>query len=152
MDTFTARAPRTTAEQHIIDAYKRVSKAVVNVSTRSDVFDFFGPVNQEGSGSGVIIDKKQGFILTNYHVIANAQRISVTLAGGQSLPVVLVGQDPDIDIALLEIVEAPEGLIDARLGNSTALEVGSACFSYWKSIWSRFNPDNGNYFKSWSDY
>jgi S1-C subfamily serine protease len=126
-DNFTSDtrpAPRTDSEQLIINAYKRANKAVVNISTQTTAFDFFGPVYQEGSGSGVIVDAAQGLIVTNSHVIADASRVSVTLADGKSYPVSLVGVDPFNEVALLRLEEHPEGLVAADLGDSSSLEVG----------------------------
>jgi S1-C subfamily serine protease len=57
---------------------------------------------QQGSGSGFVIDR-QGFILTNYHVIQDADRITVTLADGRTLRADVVGTDPAIDVALVKV-------------------------------------------------
>ncbi|HEY3884540.1 MAG TPA: trypsin-like peptidase domain-containing protein, partial [Vicinamibacterales bacterium] len=75
-----------------------------------------------GSGSGFIIDRA-GFILTNYHVIEDADRITVTLADGRVLKGDLVGTDPAIDVALLR-VSSSTPLPQAPLGNSDNLRVG----------------------------
>lgn len=117
-------APRSVEEQRVISSYKKINKAVVHISTQSTVFDVFGTSHQEGSGSGVIIDAKQGLVITNYHVIGEANRVSVTLASGATYPVLRVGQDPDTEIALLQMVGAPENLVAAPLGDSSVLEVG----------------------------
>jgi serine protease Do len=76
----------------------------------------------QGSGSGFIIDRT-GFILTNYHVIEDADRITVTLADGRALRGELVGADPAIDVALLHVSGAGT-LPEAALGNSDDLRVG----------------------------
>ena len=117
-------APRTDTEQQTIDVYKHVNESVVNISTKADVMDFFGTSHQEGSGSGVIVDAKRGLIITNYHVITNAQEIGVTLANGQSYDVKLIGQDPDNELAVLQLIDPPESLVAAELGDSSTLEVG----------------------------
>ncbi len=117
-------APRTETEQQTIDVYRKVNESVVNISTKADVLDFFGTTHQEGSGSGVIIDPKQGLVITNFHVITNAQEIGVTLANGQTYDVKLLGQDPDNELAVLQILDPPTNLVAAELGDSTALEVG----------------------------
>ena len=66
-------------EQTNIEVYKKATPSVVNITSTAVAFDFFyGPVPQEGQGSGFIIDK-DGHILTNYHVIANAREVEVTL-------------------------------------------------------------------------
>lgn len=117
-------APRDESEAKIISIYRNANKAVVNVSTQTTAFDFFGPTHQEGSGSGVIIDAEQGLVATNFHVIREATSLSVTLADGQTFKVIRVGEDPDIDIALLQIPNPPPGLVALPLGNSSTLEVG----------------------------
>lgn len=117
-------APRSESEQQTIEIYHRVNEAVVNISTRAEMFDLFGTSHQEGSGSGVIIDGKKGLIITNFHVINDAQEINVTLASGKSFGVKILGQDPDNEIALLKIVDPPSNLVEAELGDSSSLEVG----------------------------
>src|SRR5207244_9366681 len=68
-----------TEEQNNLAVYRKNIPAVVNISSRAVTFDFFyGLVPQEGQGSGFVIDK-EGHILTNYHVIADAQRVEVTM-------------------------------------------------------------------------
>ncbi|MFN8392438.1 MAG: trypsin-like peptidase domain-containing protein [Bdellovibrionota bacterium] len=117
-------APRTETEDQTISVYKKVNEAVVNISTRAELADFFGTTHQEGSGSGVIIDAKRALIITNYHVITNAQEIAVTLANNQSYDVRLIGQDPDNELAVLQIVDPPDNLVAAELGDSSSLQVG----------------------------
>jgi serine protease Do len=76
----------------------------------------------QGSGSGFVIDA-EGFILTNFHVIEDADRITVTLADGRALKGVVVGADPAIDVALIRVAGAGP-LPEAPLGNSDDLRVG----------------------------
>jgi len=94
---------------------------------------FFGPQyrqqrpkprerKQRGQGSGFIISK-DGFILTNNHVIENADMIKVSLSDDREFDAKLIGADPQSDVALLKI-EAPEDLPILKLGDSDALEVG----------------------------
>jgi Do/DeqQ family serine protease len=74
------------------------------------------------AGSGVIIDAERGLVLTNNHVVRNAERIGVALADGRRLEAKLVGADPPTDIALVSI--AASGLLELPLGNSDELEIG----------------------------
>jgi serine protease Do len=119
------------------DVAERINPAVVNIdaasrggheSRRHRGADDFGDSSRDfdlprqGSGSGFIIDK-QGFLLTNYHVIEDADRIIVTLADGRALNGEVVGADPAIDVALLK-VSGVGGLPEAPLGNSDDLRVG----------------------------
>jgi serine protease Do len=119
------------------DIAERINAAVVNVDATSSKTsrdprfrrapddldsprDFDGP--RQGSGSGFIIDR-QGFILTNFHVIDGAERITVTLADGRALRGEVIGTDPAIDVALLRIPGSSD-LPEAPLGNSDSLRVG----------------------------
>jgi len=77
---------------------------------------------QLSAGSGVVIDARLGYVLTNHHVIEEAQEIVVTLKDRRTLSAQLVGSDPGTDIALLKV--APGGLTELELGDSEALEVG----------------------------
>ena len=79
---------------------------------------------QEGSGSGSIIDQ-EGNILTNYHVIEGAQKVSVSLGGQKDYPARVVGGDPDTDLAVIRLVQTPrEALTVIPLGDSDKLVVG----------------------------
>jgi len=87
---------------------------------------FFGylperELKQQGLGSGFIIDK-EGNVLTNYHVVAGAERITVTLPDGRSFPGKIRGRDPRMDVALIKI-DAPD-LPAVELGNSDNLKTG----------------------------
>jgi Do/DeqQ family serine protease len=77
---------------------------------------------QLSAGSGVVIDARLGYVITNHHVIEEAQEIVVTLKDRRELSAQLVGSDPGTDIALLKV--APGGLRELKLGDSEALEVG----------------------------
>ena len=77
---------------------------------------------QSASGSGVIVDANEGYILTNYHVIANATEIRVTLKDTRQFKAKLMGADPATDIALLKIT--PDNLTQLPLGDSAQLQVG----------------------------
>jgi len=74
------------------------------------------------AGSGVVIDADRGLVLTNEHVVRNAERIGVALADGRRLEARLVGTDPATDIALLNV--SARGLVALPLGTSDALEIG----------------------------
>ncbi|MGA7966243.1 MAG: DegQ family serine endoprotease [Gammaproteobacteria bacterium] len=121
---------------------KQITPAVVNISTRgvikrriqgpfmSPLFQqFFGmPQNQtmeqpfESLGSGIIVNAKKGYILTNYHVIRDAKKITVTLYDNRTFPAKIVGDDPATDIAVVQI--KAKNLQQISLGNSSDLSVG----------------------------
>jgi S1-C subfamily serine protease len=111
------------AERRIIDVYERISPSVVNINTQVLVRNFYGVVPEEGSGSGFVLDD-QGRILTNYHVIENAQQIDVAFSEGTVLPATIVGVDPRNDLAVIR-VDAPQGLLKpVEFGTSANLRVG----------------------------
>jgi len=124
------------------DVAERINAAVVNIDSMSKGLDqrepqrYFrrgeGPIEgpsprdletpRQGSGSGFIIDR-DGYILTNNHLIDAAQRITVTLADGRTFRAEVVGTDPAIDVALLKIAGGRD-LPEVPLGNSDELRVG----------------------------
>ena len=114
-----------TDEQNNIEVYRALSPGVVFIHSTSYARDFFGFVEpQEGSGSGSILDQ-QGNILTNYHVIAGAQKLSVSLGGQKDYPAVVVGSDPDTDLAVIRLTQKPAGpLTVVPMGDSDKLVVG----------------------------
>ena len=110
-------------EQRTIDAYARVSPAVVNVTTRMLRQDFFfGVQPEEGSGSGFVFDN-QGHIVTNFHVVDGATSIAVNFTDDVSEPAELVGVDPANDLAVIK-ANVPTGVQPVRLGESKTLRVG----------------------------
>ena len=115
----------TTDEQNNIEVYRTLSPGVVFIHSTSYARDFFGFVEpQEGSGSGSILDQ-QGNILTNYHVVEGAQKLSVSLGGQKDYPARVVGGDPDTDLAVIRLIEKPTGsLTVVPLGDSDKLAVG----------------------------
>jgi len=77
---------------------------------------------QIAAGSGVIVDAKNGYVITNAHVVKDAREVLVTLKDNRRLPAKLVGADPGTDIALVKV--DPKGLVEAKFGDSDALQVG----------------------------
>src|SRR5882762_8327594 len=115
-----------TDEQNNIEVYKATSPGVVYIQSTTTVRDFFGMFSQpvEGAGSGSVIDE-QGDILTNYHVIANAEKLTVSFGSGKNYPARVVGRDPDTDLAVIRLLETPkEPLTIVPMGDSDRLIVG----------------------------
>ena len=115
-----------TDEQNNIEVYKATSPGVVYIQSTTTVRDFFGMFERpvEGAGSGSIIDE-QGNILTNYHVIANAEKLTVSFGTGKNYPAKVVGRDPDTDLAVIRLLETPkETLTIVPMGDSDKLIVG----------------------------
>ena len=114
-------------EQQNIAVYRKALPSVVNITSTAVAFDFFNrPVPQQGQGSGFILDR-QGHILTNNHVIDNAQRVEVTLADKHKYKATVVGIDKQHDLALL-LINAPN-LVPATLAESNGLVVGQRVYA-----------------------
>jgi len=119
---------------------ERTTPAVVNIATyttvqvRNPLLEdpffrrFFDIPDQrrfrrtQSAGSGVVVDAGRGYIVTNNHVVARADEITITLADGRSLGAELVGTDPQVDLAVLKV--APEDLDEIEFADSAALRVG----------------------------
>src|SRR5512146_545337 len=114
-------------EQVNVNVYKKAIPSVVNIKSRTVSFNFFyGVVPEEGAGSGFILDK-QGHILTNYHVIAGAQKIEVTLHNRKTYRADLIGTDRAHDLAIIQIHGGD--FTPAVLGDSRGLQVGQKVFA-----------------------
>src|SRR5437867_4925204 len=119
-----AAAPLTDDERNNIEVYQKYSQGVVNItSTSVACCDFFlRPVPQSGMGSGAIIDA-QGHIVTNFHVVQDAELLEVTLPNKTKHKARVVGTDPNNDLAVIQI-DARTGLTPIPLGASKGLQVG----------------------------
>lgn len=114
----------TEEERNNIAVYGKVADGVVNVTSTAMQLDFFfKPYPTQGSGSGSIIDTR-GYILTNHHVVADAQKLEVTLADGSKWPAKLIGSDPDSDLAVIKIDAPKEKLKIIPMGDSRNLKIG----------------------------
>lgn len=114
-------------DKGIIDVIERVSKSVLNINTLRVLQDsYYRTVPVKGMGSGFVFDEA-GYILTNHHVIGDAQRILVTLANGQSSEGRIMGALRSSDIGVIKI-EA-RNLTVAALGDSDKLRVGQRVFA-----------------------
>jgi S1-C subfamily serine protease len=119
--------PLDAEEQNNISVYRKNIGSVVNVTSKAVAFDFFyGLVPQEGQGSGFIIDK-EGHVLTNYHVIADARQIEVTLHNRKKYRATIVGTDRSHDLAVIQI-KVPD-LSPMVLGDSKNLQVGQKVYA-----------------------
>ena len=114
-------------ESNNITVYQKNIPSVVNITSRTMTLDFFyGMVPQEGQGSGFILDK-DGHIVTNFHVIAEARTVEVTLHNRKKYKANVVGTDPAHDLAVIQI-KAPD-LTPAVLGDSRNLKVGQKVYA-----------------------
>lgn len=119
-----SRAVIVSADERInIDVFEKVHPAVVNIATTTLGMNFWMEIiPQEGQGSGFIIDNR-GYILTNNHVVANAQKMTVTMADGRKIQATLVGRDPGSDLAVIRIASREANAV-ARLGDSGTVRPG----------------------------
>ncbi len=114
----------TDDELNNIQIYERANRAVVYVTTVTTQYTwFYQAVQQEGTGSGVIIDQL-GHVITNYHVINGADKISITLADGSIEEGKIVGTDPENDLAVLQFNPKGKTLTTVTFGDSATLRVG----------------------------
>ncbi|WP_216901351.1 trypsin-like peptidase domain-containing protein [Synechococcus sp. CCY 9618] len=136
-----ADPPSLTPHSFVADAARRVGPAVVRIDTERQVArqsfdptlmdpllrDLFGDpsssMRERGQGSGVVIDGRQGLVLTNAHVVDKVDTVTVTMADGRQLDGSVVGTDPVTDLAVVRIPGKGD-LRAAPLGDSEALEVG----------------------------
>src|SRR5580700_9551526 len=120
-----ARDAALTDDESInVRVYRQASPAVANILTKATEYDFFNdPVPIEGAGSGFVIDEK-GYILTNFHVVQEAQSIEVVLGDQTRYPGKFVGADQRNDVALVKIDPKGKRLVALPLGDSASLQVG----------------------------
>jgi S1-C subfamily serine protease len=117
-------APLTDDERNNIDVYQKYSVGVVNITSTSVAYDFFyRAVPQSGMGSGAIIDT-QGHIVTNFHVIRDAELLEVTLPNKTKHKAKVVGTDANNDLAVIQIDVPRGGLTPIPMGTSKGLQVG----------------------------
>ncbi len=129
IDIIQASGPQSfdAEEQENIAVYKKALPSVVNITSTAVAFDFFyGPVPQKGQGSGFVLDK-EGRILTNYHVVANARQLEVTTSDKKKYRAKVVGTDPQNDLAVVQITGGT--VTPAVLGDSKNLVVGQKVFA-----------------------
>lgn len=110
-------------EAVVMRVYQELSPAVVNIVATSLTLNFWmQPVPQYGQGTGFVIDA-DGHIVTNNHVVANAEKLEVTFVGEQKVSATLVARDPVSDLAVIKVKPFP-GMVVAPLGDSDRLSVG----------------------------
>ena len=136
-----AAAPLADGRTTLAPMVKKVLPGVVNISTKSRVQTQLNPLfndpffrrffnvpdmpreqERQSLGSGVVVDAKHGYILTNNHVIANADEITVTFRDGRHFDAKLIGSDSEVDLAVLQI--DAKNLTALPIGNSDKLQVG----------------------------
>lgn len=109
----------------VVQIAKTTGPAVVGIANFRTTASFFGEggLTEVGSGSGFIIDAKNGYIVTNNHVVYGAEKIMVSLADGRNIDAKLVGGDRRTDLAVVKIADT-KNLTAAQLGDSSNIQVG----------------------------
>jgi S1-C subfamily serine protease len=113
---------------------RTAESGVVAVTQDQVITDFLGNTQElpAGAGTGVVIDD-QGHILTNYHVIQKASKVTVTSSDGTARPATVVTEAPLQDLAVLE-VQDKSGLVPLPLGDSDTIEVGDAAIAIGNAL------------------
>lgn len=110
-------------EDTLVEAVEKISKSVVNIASVRMIHDqLFRVFPVQGVGSGVLIHK-DGYVLTNYHVIDDAKKLRVSLSDGRVFDGKIVGADPPTDLAIIKI-QTKEEIPIAKLGDSSKLKAG----------------------------
>lgn len=129
--------PRTVAPRGDLADFERVTTelfdaaapAVVYIFTETGPAGASGPSGRKsGAGSGFIWDGA-GHVVTNFHVVQGADRISIRLDTGEAIPATLVGAAPDYDLAVLKLSKTPAGIRSLPLGTSSDLRIGQSVFA-----------------------
>ncbi len=114
-------------ETLLMEIYERVNPAVVSIRVVKKglvPLPFSQPeVPQEGRGSGFVWDEK-GHIVTNYHVVSDADEVEVIFFNGDAAKAEVIGKDPHSDLAVIKVDELPEGVHPVELGDSSLVRVG----------------------------
>lgn len=121
-------------EANIAEIRKAVGPAVVGVSNKAS--SIYGALEEQGYGSGIIISE-EGYIVTNYHVIAGAKAVAVALSSGVEMEAQVVGTDEYTDLAVLKI-DAQQDLTVMPFGDSDAVEVGDLAIAIGNPLGREF--------------
>jgi len=117
----------TDDEANTTEVFQRASPAVVFVTSsqlRRQRFTRNVMEIPRGAGSGFVWDANSGLVVTNYHVVAGADRLAITLADEASFQAEVVGLAPERDLAVLRMIDPPDNLTELPLGDSSELSVG----------------------------
>jgi len=127
----TARGDLAEDEKNTISVFQEISPSVVyitSIEVRRSLFSLNVYEIPQGTGSGFVWDK-EGRIVTNYHVVGDANKVEVTLGDGTVYKGIMVGASPDKDVAVLQISAPADALKPIPLGDSDSLQVGQKVFA-----------------------
>lgn len=130
----------STVENPVVAISKQVGPSVVGIKVSYTAQTFFGSTEAEGEGSGIIYSK-DGYIITNYHVVSEAinsdkAKVTVMLSNGDSLEAKVVGGDEVTDIAVIKVEKTD--LTAAEFGDSDAVEVGELAVAIGNPLGQEF--------------
>lgn len=128
--------PSTMVNGSVVDVARKVSPSIVGITNLRQTGDMFNRRNSESTGSGVIYNR-EGYIVTNNHVVRGADKLIVTLADGNEKEAVVVGTDPRTDLAVIKI-EVKKKVSPAVFGDSENLEVGQQVVAIGNPLGLRF--------------
>ena len=125
--TVATRGPLLETERSLVALFENAAPSVAYITTENLVQrGFFGTGVAQGAGSGFVWDT-QGHVVTNFHVIQSAQKVTVQLdAGKEPVPATYVGGSPEYDLAVVKLVQIPAGLKPIPLGTSRDLKIGQS--------------------------
>ena len=122
----------TDDEANTTEVFSNASPSVVYVTStalRRQMFSLNVLEIPQGAGSGFVWDDS-GLIVTNYHVVARANKLTVTLSDQREFEAKVVGLAPERDLAVLRLIDPPDGLVELPLGDSSELSVGRKVLGY----------------------
>ena len=131
----TANLPKTPISR----VAEEEGPAIVGVTNYVDSQGFgssWGGTSEGGTGSGIIFDS-EGYIVTNYHVIADAKKVTVTLPGGKKIDAKIIGGDEAVDLAVLK-VDGIKNLPVAKFGDSSKVRVGDTAIAIGNPLGEEF--------------
>ena len=139
-----ARDAALTDDESInVRVYRQASPAVANILTKATEYDFFmDPVPVEGAGSGFVIDER-GYMLTNFHVVQEAQSIEVVLGDQSRYPGKFIGADQRNDVALIKIDPKGKHITALPLGDSARVAGGAESSGDRQSVRISEHADDG---------
>lgn len=126
-----SKSDTSSSSNSVAEIAKAVGPGVVGVANFQNQRGFFGGdsgLAEVGSGSGFVINAQKGYVVTNYHVIDGAEKITISLEDGRNLDAKVVGSDSRSDLAVLQIADTSQikNLTQVQLGDSSKLQVGDA--------------------------
>jgi len=127
--TVTPRPPLTGSESNVVALFENTAPSVAYIYTeRQQVTGFFTIGTAKGAGSGFVWDTA-GHVVTNYHVVEDADSVKVQLDSGKPIPARVIGIAPEYDLAVVQLLNVPHDLKPIPLGSSRDLKIGQSVYA-----------------------